>query len=227
MIVVVIIRYIFLAIGALGALGFLLAIIESLVALAKKSKRGVLIHSNISVLAFVIMVFAGAISFGIGSKLDSRSLDIEALPDIKVESKSLNKGQWDNAIGKDAGSNLSPDLTWEPVDGCNWYAVVMIDHDAREFLHWVCFTDKTSLSLGEYGEDTGYIGPYPPAKHNYEIYVIAMESECEDISYRLNENGANLIWMIEAMDNKGNTRGHNVKAMGSIKGSYNPPKYIK
>ena len=227
MVILKVIRYIFLSIGLIGAIGFFLAIIASLVSLSQKKKRGLLIHSNLSVLAFVIMIFAGAISFGIGSKLDSRNLDIEALPNIKVESSSLVGGQWDKEIGKDAGSNLSPDLKWESVDGCSQYAIVMIDHDAREFLHWVCFTDKTSLKLGEYDEDTGYIGPYPPAKHNYEIYVIAMESECEDISYRLNENGANLIWMIEEMDNNSNARGHNVKAMGSIKGSYNPPKYIK
>ena len=227
MVILNVIRYIFFSIGLIGAICFVFAIIASLVSLSQKKKRGVLIHSNLSVLGFVIMIFAGAISFGIGSKLDSRNLDIEALPNIKVESSSLVGGQWDMEIGKDAGSNLSPDLKWEAVDGCSQYAIVMIDHDAREFLHWVCFTDKTSLKLGEYDEDTGYIGPYPPAKHNYEIYVIAMESECSDISYRLNENGANLIWMIEEMDNNSNALGHNVKAMGSIKGSYNPPKYIK
>ena len=227
MTVLKIIRYCLFAIGVAGLLTFLFAIIASLISLAKKNKKGVLRFSNISVLAFVIMIFFGSGSFALRAKLESKSLDLEKLPDIKIESSSLMAGTWDQEIGKEAGSNLSPDLKWEPVEGCNWYAVIMIDHDAREFLHWVCFTDKTHLELGEYGLDTGYVGPYPPAKHNYEIYVVAMQKECEGINYKLDASGANLIWMVEAMDKKADTEGHNVKAMGSIKGSYNPPKYIK
>ena len=45
-----------------------------------------------------------------------------------VTSNSLKDGYWDEITANTvAGQNLSPDLTWEPVEGASCYAIYMVD----------------------------------------------------------------------------------------------------
>ena len=49
----------------------------------------------------------------------------------------LANGVWDSVItNTENGSNKSPRLSWEPVEGASSYVVYMVDTSANNWLHW-------------------------------------------------------------------------------------------
>ena len=98
----------------------------------------------------------------------------------------------DNAWNADgcSGSNLSPQLSWSnPPDGTLGYAILMIDTDATDFIHWILYNIPTSVTSLDEGASTpsgattvtndwstsGYGGPCPPATHTYAFRVYALD----------------------------------------------------
>jgi Raf kinase inhibitor-like YbhB/YbcL family protein len=106
------------------------------------------------------------------------------------------------------GADTSPQLTWTnaPVDTKS-YALLMDDHDAMDFSHWVIFNipaTATGLDAGlpEDGELEdgslqgrnstyvhGYLGPCPPAfggPHRYAFTLYALDTtlELDDLAIR-------------------------------------------
>ncbi len=75
------------------------------------------------------------------------------------------------------GDNLSPQLSWNPVEGANSYAIYMFDSDADNFLHWrLADIKETTLDEGAVSIEKMYVGPYPPeGTHNYQIVVYALK----------------------------------------------------
>lgn len=98
---------------------------------------------------------------------------------LNVSSESLSGERWDISItNTSGGENLSPQLSFDPVDGAAYYVIYMVDESAGNWVHWYAEVSETSLDEGE--NPGQYIGPYPPegsGDHLYTIYVYAMAGE--------------------------------------------------
>ncbi len=91
---------------------------------------------------------------------------------LTVTSENLNNGKWDEIISNTRlGENLSPQLSWSSVNGAGCYAVIMIDPDGNNWLHWI-ETDITDNELPQgFSSEDKYVGPYPPSgTHRYQVY---------------------------------------------------------
>jgi len=100
------------------------------------------------------------------------------------------------------GDGISPDISWQPVEGARSYVLILEDPDSRPprpFVHWVVYdipADVTSLPAGlaDYPRlvqpkellqgrngrgGTGYFGPRPPVgdgPHHYHFQVFALDA---------------------------------------------------
>ena len=73
---------------------------------------------------------------------------------FEVTSSSITDGVWNDVISNsDKGSNASPELTWEPVEGATVYAIYMVDINMHYFLHWNS-NGITETSLGGVNSQT-------------------------------------------------------------------------
>lgn len=147
----------------------------------------------------------------------------EDLPTFDISSENLDGGIWDPRIANlSSGENMSPELTWEPVEGASQYVVIMIDGG---WLHMDVFTTETSLAAGSVGRGergAQYVGPYPPAgtTHTYTVFVFALKNDMGEVSLMFN-NGANSVDVIYSnldVDADGNTG--NVIAYARLDGNY-------
>jgi len=93
--------------------------------------------------------------------------------------------------GQCTGDNLNPALEWTGApEGAESFAIVLIDRDAGNYVHWVHFdipSNVTSVARGGSGDlpgvegatnqSTGYFGPCPPGPdHHYEFTVYALDA---------------------------------------------------
>ncbi|MBO4775022.1 MAG: hypothetical protein J5515_00280 [Lachnospiraceae bacterium] len=143
------------------------------------------------------------------------------LDTIDITSESLFYGEWKKETGSKNG-NISPELSWDAVDGAKAYAVMMIDLDDGNFhLHGYALTDSVHLDAGALNEDE-YKGPYPPSPHNYTVYVFALKNAVDTglIIDRQNSSDENLFELLNK-DDPGN-----VISYGSITGSYEYPERV-
>ena len=109
--------------------------------------------------------------------------------EFEVTSEDLHDGVWDTIITNTKnGSNVSPQLSWEPVEGAAAYVVYMVDTSATNWMHWRSGNiTETSLEQGSAAERE-YVGPYPPSgTHTYEIWVYALESPVEKVPGKFNQ----------------------------------------
>ena len=119
---------------------------------------------------------------------DKELEDFKAKATMSISSPNLQDGRWDDVItNTDAGSNLSPEISFDNVEGAEYYVIYMVDESANYWVHWIA-TDirETTLPLGaikdKYKEnaDFRYVGPYPPVgsgDHEYTIYVYALKGK--------------------------------------------------
>ena len=152
-----------------------------------------------------------------------KSVPFEDLPTIKVSSSSLVNGIWDPKISNtEVGQNISPDLTWDAVDGATQYVVIMID-DA--WLHMDVFTTETSLAEGAIGRGTRgeqYVGPYPPSgtTHTYTVFVFALKEEMGKVPLAFDGGGNSMAKIFEGIDVDANGNSGNVLAYGRLDGNF-------
>ncbi len=91
------------------------------------------------------------------------------------------------------GDNVSPEISWSGApDGTAAFAVIAIDLDAHDFVHWIAYdlTGSASGALPEGVSDSpdappqgqnsfgkvGYGGPCPPSgEHRYRITLYALD----------------------------------------------------
>lgn len=104
----------------------------------KKKRNNIAKVILISFITTVISLFA---HFILAVKQYSRPLDISTLPTFNVTSDDLHEGVWYDKIG-DKHGNLSPELSWDKVTSAEKYAIVMIDHDGNNWLHWFSIIDS-------------------------------------------------------------------------------------
>jgi len=151
------------------------------------------------------------------------TIPFDSLPEFEVTSSCLNNGVWDTKItNTNSGENISPDVTWEPVDGATQYVVIMID---GAWLHMDVFTTETSLAEGAYqGGSKGaqYVGPYPPKgnPHTYSIFVFALAGEPENVTLMFDSSGNTISNIYSDLDTDANGNTGNVIAYGRLDGNF-------
>ena len=149
---------------------------------------------------------------------------------IEVRSNDFEDGGMMSDANAARGENLSPQLSWDRIDGVGSWVIIADDPDAPNgtFVHWVLFdlpSDKTSLPSGVSGTGNkltagtegknskgtiGYTGPNPPSgTHRYFFKVYGLDSALD-----LNE-GATKEQVLAEMDK------YNKIAEGQIMGRYN------
>ena len=103
---------------------------------------------------------------------------LDNLDTFEVTSESIFYGEWIKETGGVNG-NVSPELSWEKVDGATSYAIIMIDVDQGDYLlHAYSISETNHLDLGALGKDEFY-GPQPREPHNYRVYVFALKNETD------------------------------------------------
>ncbi|MBR5974853.1 MAG: hypothetical protein IK020_06680 [Clostridiales bacterium] len=144
------------------------------------------------------------------------------LPSFKVTSKNANDYVWDVKITNTKyGENVSPELTWDAVDGATMYVVVMID---GSWLHMEVFTDKTTLAEGEIaGKEQGdrFVGPYPPSgTHTYSVFVFALKAEMGYVELHFDAGSNSMDKIYKGLDKDKDGNEGNVIAYGRLDANY-------
>lgn len=141
---------------------------------------------------------------------------------FEIASSSLSKGKWSDDISyTDKGENLSPDLSWEKVDGAKSYVIYMVDVDMQYFMHWKAEgVTETNLPKGWATKD--YVGPYPPkgGNHAYDIYVFALKNDVERVKGGVNSANQKFPSFIEALDTDKDGNTGNVISCGYLSGTF-------
>jgi len=159
-----------------------------------------------------------------GSTFSDAVLDV---PTIAVTSTSIVKEKLLTAVAADSGrnkprgENQSPALSWETVEGANYYAVCMLDESANWLHFLVTDITATELEQGTYTEAKTYVGPYPPkgsGAHTYRIEVFAIKKQpnypLDQIDKKISYSG-----LVNHLNQVGD-HSDNILARGYVTGTY-------
>lgn len=158
-----------------------------------------------------------------------REKSMEDLPAFSVYSEDLHDGKWDAAIGKNA-ENKSPQLSWDTVSGASAYGIVMVDPDARNWMHWKDASVKTAGIPSGYAAADTYVGPYPPAgeTHTYTVYIAALKQPKDGMTGMLDAPNDiadhDLKRSLNSLDITEDGKTGNVIAIGTLSGTYTSEK---
>ncbi len=170
--------------------------------------------------SFVVVAVALVAHLVISVKQYGQPIDINKIPTFTVTSDNLHDGVWDEKIGAKHG-NVSPQLSWDKVENAEKYAVVMIDYDGNNWLHWMYLTNDIGLDEGAVTDKDGYVGPYPPSgTHKYTVYVFALKGDTYSIDYNLDSGGTDFQKLTEQINSGVETDYNNIIAVGVIEGEY-------
>lgn len=139
-----------------------------------------------------------------------------------VSSDDLHDGVWDSVItNTDKGSNVSPQLSWEPVEGAEGYVIYMTDISASNWMHWKSgFITETELAQGA-ADKSEYIGPYPPSDtHEYEIRVFALKKPVDKVRGIFDDENRTFEKTAKKLDTDTDGNTGNILACGYISGTY-------
>ena len=148
------------------------------------------------------------------------------LQEVVITSDNLQDGRWEDQItNTEKGDNVSPQLSWDAVDGAACYAIVMIDPDGNNWLHWI-ETDIRETDIKEgfttEGEGSGkYIGPYPPeGTHRYDVYVFALRESRVPESIHFDAGGNDPDGILQELTVTEDGRNDNCIGYGMLEGTY-------
>ena len=149
----------------------------------------------------------------------------EELPTFNVASKSMDGEFFKPAIGVKK-ENISPELTWDEVEGASCYAILMIDEEAVNWLHWYAVVEGTHVDEGQFkNKEEGYVGPYPEDTHGYRIYVVALRSMPQDTHFVLDASNAdNFEAKLTPLNTAADGQVGNVLAYGMTEGLFDHTK---
>lgn len=158
-------------------------------------------------------------------EFEDSDLDV---PQIAVSSGSIDEAgnlltetAADKSPNDPLGSNESPQLTWDAVDGAAYYAVCMFDEDAN-WLHWLVWDlDETGLEQGAFTSHGTYVGPYPPVnsgQHHYRIEVFALKQATDNVVLKLDAQQS-YPEIVRYLNRSGNGES-NILARGHIVGTF-------
>ena len=150
-------------------------------------------------------------------------LDYDSFATIDISSDDLHDGVWDTLITNTLnGDNLSPELSWNAVEGASCYAVYMIDTDAY-WLHLKAYVTDSSLAHGQIdgSDDNSYIGPYPPSgTHHYVVYVVALKNNPGRVNLHFDSGNNTISRIMEDLDADEAGNGGNIVGFGELSGTY-------
>ena len=150
---------------------------------------------------------------------------LEGYDTFEVTSEDLIDGVWSDVISKDCGDNVSPQLSWEAVEGAELYIIYMVDPDAGFWIHWKSDgITETELSQG-WAESVDYEGPYPPSgsTHHYDIYVVALKAPVEHLSGSVDSANPNFVNFLTGVDTDAEGNTGNIISYGRISGTFTSP----
>ena len=147
---------------------------------------------------------------------------IDEYSSFEVTSTNLNNGVWDDIISYTyKGSNKSPQLEWNAVDGAALYVIIM-DDLGMDWIHWKS-DNVTETKLDEgWAQSSDYIGPYPPSgtTHTYEIYVVALKAPVESVKGIVIGRNLKFEENFKALDIDANGNSGNIIAVGRLSGTF-------
>ena len=159
-----------------------------------------------------------------GNEVAGSKVYMDQLPVFELKTTSIKSdGEWKTEIGLKEG-NLSPSLSWAPVNGAAKYAVVMIDITTTRWLYWYTIVNKTDLAEGEFTDPAIYTGPYPAGTHTYEIHVIALKSEPKAGTFKVDARSGDIQSFFDYVNTASDGSVGNVLAYGTIKAPYTSPE---
>lgn len=159
-----------------------------------------------------------------GNEVAGSKVYMDTLPVFELKTTSLkDDGEWKTECGLKEG-NLSPALSWKPVEGASKYAIVMIDITTTRWLYWYTIVDKTELAEGEFTDPKIYTGPYPAGTHTYEIHVIALKSDPKAGSFNVDGRSGDIQSFFDYVNTASDGSVGNVLAYGTIKAPYTSPE---
>ena len=149
------------------------------------------------------------------------------VPTLTITSSSIVKGKLLTVTAADKkpnaplGENQSPALSWESVEGANYYAVIMFDETANWLHFLVTDITDTQIEQGKYSGAKVYIGPYPPKStgvHTYRVEVFAIKEKPNNAIGEVDSKGS----YSGIVNNLNQVGGHsdNILARGYITGTY-------
>lgn len=140
-----------------------------------------------------------------------------------VTTNSLTeKGFWEEITANTVNGNLSPDLSWEPVEGASCYAIYMIDMNTHYVIHWAQ-GDITETNLPQGFAGTKYyagMSPAPGDTHVYNTYVIALKNPVERVKGSVRGINPKAPEFIKALDTDKDGNTGNIIAVGKVSGKY-------
>ena len=158
-----------------------------------------------------------------GNVVAGSKVYMDQLPVFELTTTSIVNGEWKTETGLKEG-NLSPALSWKPVEGATKYAIVMIDITTTRWLYWYVIVDKTDLAEGEFTDPSVYTGPYPAGTHTYEIHVIALKSEPKAGSFKVDSSSGDIQSFFDYVNTAKDGSVGNVLSYGTIKAPYTSPE---
>ena len=145
---------------------------------------------------------------------------------FELTSEDLNDGVWDEEIAATmTGENVSPELSWEPVDGAQSYVIYMVDTSAYFWIHWkIDDVTETDLPQG-WAEGATYAGPCPPpgSTHTYDIYVVALRNDIDRARGTVRTQNPNFAQFIRGLDTDVDGNTGNIISYGYLSGEYTAP----
>ena len=144
---------------------------------------------------------------------------VSAYPAFKVTSESLDGKYWVEACAYE-GENVSPQLSWEPVEGATTYVIYMVDLTAYNIIHWKSEgITETNLPQGWASSDD-YTGPRPPSgsTNQYNIYVFALKAPVERVKGSVRAQAVKLQEFMDGLDTDAEGNTGNIVAVGRIIG---------
>ena len=147
-------------------------------------------------------------------------------PAFEVTTTSLkaNSNMWEDRMGT---ANISPALSWEPVEGASCYVIYMVDCSHAEgipptnFIHWIVANyEDTEIIAGEDPANFYALGPEAGTTHSYAVYVIALKAPVERAKGATGTMPTNFNNFLLALDTDADGNTGNILAFGYLKGKY-------
>ena len=147
-------------------------------------------------------------------------------PAFEVTTTSLkaNSNMWEDRMGT---ANISPALSWEPVEGASCYVIYMVDCSHAEgipptnFIHWIIANyEDTEIIAGEDPANFYALGPEAGTTHSYAVYVIALKAPVERAKGATGTIPTNFNNFLLALDTDADGNTGNILAFGYLKGKY-------
>ena len=142
---------------------------------------------------------------------------------FELTSEDLQGGVWADVISNtNKGENVSPQLSWAPVEGASSYVIIMVDTSVKSWVHWISDNVTETELPGGWAPSSDYIGPYPPSgdTHVYEIYVVALRAPVEKVKCAFNATNPKFETAITNLDTDADGNEGNIIAFGHIAGKF-------